>query len=115
MKFLLAPDSFKESLSARVAALAMERGLKRAIPDAETVVLPIADGGEGTLDTLVFAAGGQLHWTSVTGPLGTAGSPASWWPSGGAPPTTPGRARSRPSACGSSTRRERSSVPGAAA
>ncbi|PYQ20854.1 MAG: glycerate kinase, partial [Acidobacteria bacterium] len=71
MKLILAPDSFKESLSARAAALAMERGVKRAIPDAETVVLPIADGGEGTLDTLVFAAGGQLHWTSVTGPLGT--------------------------------------------
>src|SRR6266571_3278048 len=71
MKIVLAPDSFKESLSARAAALAMERGVKRAIPDAETVVLPIADGGEGTLDTLVFAAGGQLHWTSVTGPLGT--------------------------------------------
>ena len=71
MKLILAPDSFKESLSARAAALAMERGVKRAIPDAETVVLPIADGGEGTLDTLVFATGGTLHWTSVTGPLGT--------------------------------------------
>ena len=69
MKLILAPDSFKESLSARAAALAMERGVKRAIPDAETVVLPIADGGEGTLDTLVFATGGTLHWTSVTGPL----------------------------------------------
>src|SRR5712691_1199154 len=71
MKILLAPDSFKESLSARAAALAMERGVKRALPDAETVVLPIADGGEGTLDTLVVATGGTLHWTSVTGPLGS--------------------------------------------
>ena len=71
VKILLAPDSFKESLTARAAALAMERGVKRAIPDAETVVLPIADGGEGTMETLVFATGGQLHWTSVTGPLGS--------------------------------------------
>jgi glycerate kinase len=71
VKILLAPDSFKESLTARAAALAMERGVKRANPDAETVVLPIADGGEGTMETLVFATGGQLHWTSVTGPLGS--------------------------------------------
>src|SRR6266508_1419360 len=88
MKILLAPDSFKESLSARAAALAMERGVKRALPDAETVVLPIADGGEGTLDTLVFATGGTVHWTSVTGPLGSP-VPARYGPLASAVSTTP--------------------------
>ena len=71
MKILLAPDSFKESLSARAAAVTMERAVKRAIPGAETVVLPIADGGEGTMETLVFATGGEVHRAEVTGPLGT--------------------------------------------
>ena len=71
MKLVLAPDSFKESATARAAALAMERGVKRAMPDAETVVLPIADGGEGTMETLVFATGGEVHRAEVTGPLGS--------------------------------------------
>jgi glycerate kinase len=71
MKIILAPDSFKESLSARVAALAMERAVRRAIPGATTVLLPIADGGEGTMETLVFATGGEMHRVEVTGPLGT--------------------------------------------
>src|SRR5260370_40030866 len=83
MKILLAPDSFKESLSARTAALAMERGVKRAVPGAETVVLPIADGGEGTLDTLVFATGGAGHWASGAGPLGSQGPPRHGAPGGG--------------------------------
>jgi glycerate 2-kinase len=71
MKLVLAPDSFKESLSARAAALAMERAVSRAIPGAETVLLPIADGGEGTMATLVFATGGRMHRVEVTGPLGS--------------------------------------------
>src|SRR5260221_3746085 len=71
MKIILAPDSFKESLSARAAALAMERAVKRAMPGAETVLLPIADGGEGTMATLVFATGGRMHRVEVTGPLGS--------------------------------------------
>jgi glycerate kinase len=71
MKIVLAPDSFKESLSARAAALAMERGVRRAIPGAQTVLLPIADGGEGTMETLVFATGGEVHGARVTGPLGS--------------------------------------------
>ncbi len=53
MKCLLCPDSFKGSLSARDAALALEKGVQRIYPEAVCVVLPIADGGEGTLDTLV--------------------------------------------------------------
>ncbi len=53
MKFLLSPDSFKGSLSAREAALSLARGIQRVHSNAECVVLPIADGGEGTLETLV--------------------------------------------------------------
>jgi glycerate 2-kinase len=70
MKIVLAPDSFKESMSARDAALAMDRGVRRALPRAETVLLPIADGGEGTLQTMVFAARGTLYDREVTDPLG---------------------------------------------
>ncbi len=71
MKFVLAPDSFKESLSARRAAEAMERGVRAALLEAEVVLLPVADGGEGTAETLVWASGGTLHEATVTGPLGT--------------------------------------------
>src|SRR5262245_58162952 len=70
VKIVLAPDSFKESLTARAAALAMERGVREAIRGAETVVLPIADGGEGTMETLVLATGGATREAEVTGPLG---------------------------------------------
>jgi glycerate kinase len=70
MRFVLVPDSFKESMSSRDAALAMQRGIRRALPDAETVLLPIADGGEGTLDTLIVAGGGTTFTLEVTGPLG---------------------------------------------
>ena len=72
MKLVLAPDSFKESLSARQAAEAMARGIRAALPDAEVVMLPVADGGEGTAETLVWATGGALHEATVTGPLGSA-------------------------------------------
>jgi glycerate 2-kinase len=71
MKLVLAPDSFKESMSARAAALAMERAVRQVLPEATTVLLPIADGGEGTMETLVFATGGVAHSVTVTGPLGT--------------------------------------------
>jgi glycerate kinase len=71
MKFVLAPDSFKESLSARRAAEAMERGIRAALLEAEVVRLPVADGGEGTAETLVWASGGTLHEATVGGPLGT--------------------------------------------
>ena len=53
MKIILSPDSFKGSLSARGVGLALEKGIRRVIPDAECLILPIADGGEGTLETLV--------------------------------------------------------------
>ncbi|ALC92338.1 glycerate kinase [Bacillus sp. FJAT-18017] len=69
--FLLAPDSFKESMTAKEVCEAMEIGIKRAIPDAECIYVPMADGGEGTVQSLVDATGGTLIQKEVTGPLGT--------------------------------------------
>lgn len=70
MKIIIAPDSFKGSLTAGEAAAAIERGVKKAFPDADTVLIPMADGGEGTMENLVGATGGRLVPVSVTGPLG---------------------------------------------
>lgn len=70
MKFVLAPDSFKESMTAKKAALAMEKGVKAAFPDAECVIVPMADGGEGTVDSLVSLTNGEIIKTEVLGPLG---------------------------------------------
>lgn len=69
--FLLAPDSFKESMTAKEVCEAMETGIKRAIPDAECIHVPMADGGEGTVQSLIDATGGTLIEKEVTGPLGT--------------------------------------------
>ena len=52
MRILIAPDSFKESLSAKEVALALKSGFEKALPDAEFDLMPIGDGGEGTLDAL---------------------------------------------------------------
>jgi glycerate kinase len=68
--FLLAPDSFKGSLTAKEVCLAMERGIKAVLPTAECIKAPMADGGEGTVQSLVDATGGQLFELQVTGPLG---------------------------------------------
>ncbi|BDI29299.1 glycerate kinase [Capsulimonas corticalis] len=70
MKIIIAPDSFKGTLTARQAALAMAAGVRQALPDAEIVLLPLADGGEGTTETLVTATDGELVTRTVTGPLG---------------------------------------------
>ncbi len=70
MKLIIAPDSFKGSLTAMQAAEAMARGVRRARPDAEVVLLPLADGGEGTAEALVLATGGRCDALRVTGPLG---------------------------------------------
>ena len=56
MKIVLAPDSFKESMTAAQAVAAMERGVRRVHPDATCVRVPMADGGEGTAATVVAAA-----------------------------------------------------------
>lgn len=70
MQILVAPDKFKGSLTADEAARAIAIGLARALPGATLDLLPIADGGEGTVDALVFATGGERREAAVTGPLG---------------------------------------------
>ena len=72
MKIILSPDSFKGSLSARGVALALEKGIRRVIPEAECLIVPIADGGEGTLETL--AEEQELHYATVRS---TNGAPVS--------------------------------------
>lgn len=69
-KILVAPDSYKGSLTALEACEAISTGIKRALPDAEIVSLPMADGGEGTVQSLVDATEGTLHQLEVVGPLG---------------------------------------------
>ncbi|MBP2057199.1 glycerate kinase [Lactobacillus colini] len=69
-KFVLAPDSFKESMTAKEVCQAMTNGIRKADPTAEIVSVPMADGGEGTTDSLVNATDGQLLNATVTGPLG---------------------------------------------
>ena len=70
MKIVIAPDSFKESLSAQDVAREIRAGFSEIFPNAEYVLLPVADGGEGTVAALVAATGGSERWLSVTGPLG---------------------------------------------
>jgi glycerate 2-kinase len=70
MKIVIAPDSFKESLSAQQIADSVERGFRRIFPDAELIKVPMADGGEGTVQSLVDATEGRLIYETVTGPLG---------------------------------------------
>ncbi|MEK5307783.1 glycerate kinase [Bacillus sp. FSL M8-0326] len=70
MKIVIAPDSFKESLSAYETACAIERGFRSILPDAEYMKIPMADGGEGTVQSLVDATGGTIVKQVVTGPLG---------------------------------------------
>ena len=69
MRFLLAPDSFKGSLTSRQAAQAMARGLRAVFPEAWILECPVADGGEGTVDALLAATGGTSRCTRVRGPL----------------------------------------------
>lgn len=69
MKIIIAPDSFKGSLDAIGVAAAIEKGIKTAFSTAETVLLPIGDGGEGTMETLVAATGGKIKKMVVRGPL----------------------------------------------
>ena len=59
-KYVLAPDSFKESMTAKEVCEAMEKGILKADPTAEIVKVPMADGGEGTVDSLVDATHGKL-------------------------------------------------------
>lgn len=70
MKFILAPDSFKESMTAKEACIAMEKGIKKVLKDAQCIHVPMADGGEGTMESLVDATEGEIHKVVVTDPLG---------------------------------------------
>ena len=70
MKIIIAPDSYKESLTAMEVATAIEAGFRHVLPDAQYIKLPMADGGEGTVQSLVDATGGHIVAHTVTGPLG---------------------------------------------
>ena len=70
MKIVIAPDSYKESLSALEVATAIELGFREIWPEAEYVKIPVADGGEGTVEAMVAAMQGHLVHVDVTGPLG---------------------------------------------
>ena len=80
MKIVIAPDSFKGSLTARQAADAIERGVRRVTPDVDIIPIPMADGGEGTVRALVDATGGRLILARVTGPLGEPVARHIWHP-----------------------------------
>lgn len=71
MKVVIAPDSFKESLSAHEVAVQIAAGFREVFPDAAYVIVPLADGGEGTVQAMVAATGGRIVSAGVTGPLGT--------------------------------------------
>ena len=70
MKIVIAPQGFKAGISGLEAAQAIARGVAAAVPDAETVLAPVADGGDGTLNALVDGTGGETFTSTVTGPLG---------------------------------------------
>ena len=70
MKIVIAPDSYKECLSALQVAVSIESGFREVFPDAVYVKVPVADGGEGTVEAMVEATGGRRVDTTVRGPLG---------------------------------------------
>ncbi len=69
MKILIAPDSFKDCLAASEVALSIEHGILKVFPDAEIIKIPLADGGEGTVEALVNATGGKIINIQVHDPL----------------------------------------------
>ncbi|MBO1536798.1 glycerate kinase [Pseudomonas sp. OA65] len=77
MKIIIAPDSFKDSLSAQGVADAIAQGLAEVWPDAQLIKCPMADGGEGTASSVLAACNGQWRHTRVRGPLGV-GVEARW-------------------------------------
>ena len=70
MKIVIAPDSFKENLTSLQVASCIEKGIRRVFPNAKCIKIPMADGGEGTVQSLVDATGGKIIKTKVTAPLG---------------------------------------------
>lgn len=69
-RIVIAPDSFKGSISSPDAAAAILAGLRRVLPELDAVCIPMADGGEGTMQALLSSVGGELVPQTVTGPLG---------------------------------------------
>lgn len=67
---VLAPDSFKESMTAKEVCVVMERGIKKVNSNIRCIHVPMADGGEGTMQSLVDATGGEVYSLEVVGPLG---------------------------------------------
>lgn len=67
---LLAPDSFKESMTAKEVCVAMEKGIKKANSNITCIHVPMADGGEGTMKSLIDATDGEIYKLNVVGPLG---------------------------------------------
>ena len=70
LKILVAPNAFKESLSAIDAARSIAKGVRKGLPGARVIKIPIADGGDGTLEAVISGTGGQILKARVTGPLG---------------------------------------------
>ena len=70
MKAVVAIDSFKGSLSSLEAGNAARNGILKADPEAQVIVRPLADGGEGTVEALTIGMGGNIVTVPVTGPLG---------------------------------------------
>lgn len=70
MKIIIAPDSFKENLTSLEVARCIEKGIKKVLPGARCIKIPMADGGEGTVQSLVDATGGRIYQQQVIGPLG---------------------------------------------
>lgn len=70
MKIVIAPDSFKESMTAAEVCRAVEAGFKKTFPHAQYVHVPVGDGGEGTVTSVVDATGGEMVEVEVTGPHG---------------------------------------------
>ena len=70
MKIILAPDSFKGNLTSLEVATAFEKGIKRVLPRAKCIKIPMADGGEGTVQSLVDGVGGKFIRKRVVGPAG---------------------------------------------
>jgi glycerate kinase len=79
MKIVISPDSFKDSLSAQGVADAITLGLAEVWPDAQLIKCPMADGGEGTVESILAACEGQLRRTTVRGPLGVSVDAAWGW------------------------------------
>jgi glycerate kinase len=79
MKVVIAPDSFKDSLSAQGVADAIALGLAEVWPDAQLIKCPMADGGEGTVESVLAACNGQLRHADVRGPLGATVNAAWGW------------------------------------